>query len=74
MKNGKDKKDTNNGNAKNKWNLPHNRWHKRNKKLPDQLIESRSDSELNQIVKIPSASERNKNDKFNTSIPWMRIF
>jgi|ETNmetMinimDraft_11_1059920.scaffolds.fasta_scaffold12229_2 MoaA/NifB/PqqE/SkfB family radical SAM enzyme len=64
MKNGKDKKDTNNGNAKNKWNLPHNRWHKRNKKLPDQLIESRSDSELNQIVKIPSASERNKNDKF----------
>ena len=43
MKNGK--KDISNGKDKNKWNLPHNRWQKRNKKLPDQPIESKSDFE-----------------------------
>ena len=52
----------------NKWKLSHARWQKRNKNLPDQSIETKietkSDFELDQTIKIPSADSRNKNDKF----------
>ena len=56
----------------NKWNLAHNRWNKRNNKIPDQpirldgkhLLENKSDFELDQMIKIPSADDRNKNDKY----------
>ncbi len=56
----------------NKWNLAHNRWNKRNNKIPDQpirldgkhLLENKSDFELDQMIKIPSVDDRNKNDKY----------
>ena len=57
IKNNKDKID-------NKWKLSHARWQKRNSKLPDQPIKPKSDFELEQMIKVPSASDRNKNDKF----------
>ena len=56
-KNNKDKID-------NKWKLSHARWQKRNNKLPDQPIKLKSDFELDQMIKVPSTSDRNKNDKF----------
>ncbi len=56
-KNNKDKID-------NKWKLSHARWQKRNNKLPDQPIKLKSDFELDQKIKVPSVSDRNKNDKF----------
>ena len=50
--------------TQNKWNLPHDRWHKRNDKLPDQSIEKKSDFELDQMIHVPTIDSRNKNDKF----------
>ena len=55
---------TENTKVKNKWNLPHDRWHKRNDKLPDQPIEKKSDFELDQMIHVPTMDSRNKNDKF----------
>ena len=53
-----------NNKTDNKWNLSHDRWHKRNKKLKDQEIQLKSDFELDQMIKPPTENERAKNDKF----------
>jgi len=50
--------------VQNKFNLAHDRWHKRNNKLPDQSIETKSDFELDQMIHAPTPEARNKNDKF----------
>ena len=67
IKNNKDKID-------NKWNLSHARWQKRNNKLPDQSIKSKSDFELDQMIKVPSTTDRNKNDKFTNIIREFNSF